>query len=122
MRRGEPWFYVQFETLPQERPVRLIEAERARRFTRQALVELAFKRVDAVLVREPVIDHGDLGVTHLDGRGASPTKYGAGNAPNSEAQDEQADKELGDEAAHHSAQGFKHLSPDTGLALFRHHV
>ena len=28
MRRGEPWFYVQFETLPQERPVRLIEAER----------------------------------------------------------------------------------------------
>ncbi|MEO1328086.1 MAG: hypothetical protein AAFW46_00325 [Pseudomonadota bacterium] len=25
--RGEPWFYVQFETLPQERPVQLIEAE-----------------------------------------------------------------------------------------------
>lgn len=27
LRRGEPWFYVQFETAPQERPVRLVEAE-----------------------------------------------------------------------------------------------
>lgn len=28
LRRGEPWFYLQFETDPPERPVRMIEAER----------------------------------------------------------------------------------------------
>ena len=27
LKRGEPWFYVQFETLPQDRAVSLVEAE-----------------------------------------------------------------------------------------------
>lgn len=28
LRRGEPWFYVKFETTPQNRPISLVEAER----------------------------------------------------------------------------------------------
>ncbi len=33
LKRGEPWFYLQFETLPQERPVRLLEAARTEALT-----------------------------------------------------------------------------------------
>jgi hypothetical protein len=28
LKRGDPWFYCQFETMPQDRPVSVVEAER----------------------------------------------------------------------------------------------